>query len=184
MSLLGERSVGSRRCRVAEIERPRGPLCAATQIVEIKTFTLRERYEVLLLRTSCYAAVARRTQNFVPKAFYLSLSVINRVETLALCVSALAFIFQYGRSYRGARQIIAQQVSCEWYRWFLRKSLLVTSSFLETYLFSLLTISTHNHSGKKYKTIYILIFWKISKYLISSNDMTQKYLSCCLVGSS
>lgn len=49
--------------------RPRGPLCAATQIVEIKTFTLRERYEVLLLRTSCYAAVARRTQNFVQKAF-------------------------------------------------------------------------------------------------------------------
>lgn len=44
-------------------------LLSAPQIVEIKTFTLRERYEVLLLRTSCYAAVARRTQNFVPKAF-------------------------------------------------------------------------------------------------------------------
>lgn len=63
------RLVGGERHRVAELERPRGPLCAATQIVEIKTFTLRERYEVLQLQTSCYAAVARRTQNFVPKAF-------------------------------------------------------------------------------------------------------------------
>lgn len=49
--------------------RASGLAALSAQIVEIKTFTLRERYEVLLLRTFCYAAVARRTQNFVQKAF-------------------------------------------------------------------------------------------------------------------
>lgn len=57
--------------RVAELVRPRGPLFAATQIVEIKTFTLRERYEVLLLRTSCYAGRSAAHSKLCSESFFI-----------------------------------------------------------------------------------------------------------------
>lgn len=57
--------------RVAELVRARGPLFATTQIVEIKTFTLRERYEVLLLRTSCYAARRAHHSKLCSESFFI-----------------------------------------------------------------------------------------------------------------
>lgn len=71
----GRRPAASRGAgrRVAELARPRarGPLFAATQIVEIKTFTLRERYEVLLLRTSCYAGRSAPHSKLCSESFFI-----------------------------------------------------------------------------------------------------------------
>lgn len=46
-------------------------LFAATQIVEIKTFTLRERYEVLLLQTSCYAGHTAPHSKLCSESFFI-----------------------------------------------------------------------------------------------------------------